>query len=72
MPGGTTAIGSGQVADSYFDDAAFIGDSRTQGLQLYTGLPNATFYATQGLMVDTFFSKKSSKPAAARSPFRTP
>ena len=64
--GGTTAIGSGQVADSYFDDAAFIGDSRTQGLQLYTGLPNATFYATQGLMVDTFFSKKFVKAGGGR------
>ena len=64
--GGTTAIGSGQVADSYFDDAAFIGDSRTQGLQLYTGLPNATFYATQGLMVDTFFSKKFVKAGGGK------
>lgn len=64
--GGTTAIGSGQVADSYFDDAAFIGDSRTQGLQLYTGLPNATFYATQGLMVDTFFSKKFVKAGGVK------
>ena len=64
--GGTTAIGSGQVADSYFDDAAFIGDSRTQGLQLYTGLPNATFYATQGLMVDTCFSKKFVKAGGGK------
>lgn len=64
--GGTTAIGSGQVADSYFDNAAFIGDSRTQGLQLYTGLPNATFYATQGLMVDTFFSKKFVKAGGGK------
>ena len=64
--GGTTAIGSGQVADSYFDDAAFIGDSRTQWLQLYTGMPNATFYATQGLMVDTFFSKKFVKAGGGK------
>ena len=54
------------MADSYFDDAAFIGDSRTQGLQLYTGLPNATFYATQGLMVDTFFSKKFVKAGGGK------
>ena len=47
--GGTTAIGSGQVADSYFDDAAFIGDSRTQGL-----------------MVDTFFSKKFVKAGGGK------
>lgn len=46
------------VDDSYFDDAAFIGNSRTQGLMLYTGLSNATFYTAQGLMVDTFFTKE--------------
>ena len=46
------------VDDSYFSDAAFIGDSRTQGLMLYTGLKDATFYTAQGLMVDTFFTKK--------------
>lgn len=46
-----------KVADSYFDDAVFIGDSRTQGLMLYTGLSNATVYANQGLMVDTVFTR---------------
>lgn len=43
--------------DAYFDDAVFIGDSRTEGLILYTGLANATVYANQGLMVDTVFTR---------------
>lgn len=48
---------SDPVEDSYFDDAVFIGDSRTEGLILHTGLSNATSYAYKGLMVDTVFSK---------------
>ena len=36
---------------SYFDDALFIGDSRTVGLRDYGGLDNATFYATIGLNI---------------------
>ncbi len=48
---------SAAVDESYFDDAVFIGDSRTEGLMLNTGLSNATFYAYKGLMVDTVFSK---------------
>ncbi len=56
--GEETPVEAEAVDDSYFDDAAFIGNSRTQGLMLYTGLQNATFYTAQGLMVDTFFTKK--------------
>ena len=39
------------VDDSYFDDAVFIGDSRTVGLQDYGGLTNSTFYATVGMNI---------------------
>lgn len=46
-----------RVVDSYFDDAVFIGDSRTEGLILNTGLSNATAYVYKGLMVDTVFTK---------------
>ena len=48
---------SSPVEDSYFDDAVFIGDSRTEGLILNTGLSNATSYVYKGLMVDTVFTK---------------
>ena len=37
------------VDESYFDDALFIGDSRTQGFILYSGLANTTSYAGKGL-----------------------
>ena len=45
------------VENDYFDDAVFIGDSRTEGLLLYTGLSNAISYTDKGLMVDTVFTK---------------
>lgn len=44
------------VDASYFDDAVFIGDSRTEGFILFTGLSNATAYTHKGLMVDTVFT----------------
>lgn len=43
------------VEKSYFDDALFIGDSRTVGLQDYAGLDNATFYASTGLTIYKLF-----------------
>lgn len=45
------------VDNSYFDDAVFIGDSRTQGFIIYNGLSNATAYMDKGLKVDTAFTK---------------
>lgn len=36
-----------------FSDTVFIGDSRTEGLQINTGLTTARFLAAKGLMVDT-------------------
>lgn len=36
-----------------FSDAVFIGDSRTEGLQINTGLTSARFLAAKGLKVDT-------------------
>ena len=42
---------------TYFDDAVFIGDSRTEGLFLNTSLSNTTFFAHMGLMVDTVFTR---------------
>ena len=37
-----------KVDKSYFDDALFIGDSRTEGISEYGGLDNATFFADTG------------------------
>lgn len=48
---------SDPVDAAYFDDAVFIGDSRTEGLFLNTALSNATSFAHMGLMVDTVFTR---------------
>ncbi|MDR2088312.1 MAG: GDSL-type esterase/lipase family protein [Clostridiales Family XIII bacterium] len=44
--------------DDYFSDALFIGDSRTQGLLLYSNLGNASYYAARGLTVEHVFEKR--------------
>lgn len=36
---------------SYFSDALFIGDSRTEGLQLYSGIEGATFFCYKGITI---------------------
>lgn len=41
---------------SYFDDAVFIGDSRTEGFIMNTGLSNAISYTYKGLMADTVYT----------------
>jgi lysophospholipase L1-like esterase len=43
--------------DDYFSNALFIGDSRTQGLLLYSNLGNADYYAARGLTVEQVFKK---------------
>lgn len=44
------------VDDSYFDDAVFIGDSRTVGMYEYSGLEEtSTFYASTGLTIYKMF-----------------
>lgn len=39
------------VDESYFDDAAFVGDSRTDGFRLYSGIKNGEFIVHTGLSV---------------------
>ncbi|WP_300415803.1 GDSL-type esterase/lipase family protein [uncultured Oscillibacter sp.] len=47
------------VEDTYFDGALFLGDSRTEGLSLYSGLKTGHFYTTVGATVESVFSKKN-------------
>ena len=47
---------SERVNDSYFADALFIGDSRTVGLSLYSGL-RSNYYSEVGLNLSTVFTK---------------
>lgn len=44
------------VDETWFDDALFIGDSRTVGMSEYGGLDNATFYASTGLTIYKLFT----------------
>lgn len=46
------------VDASYFDDALFIGDSRMVGMQDYSGLDHATYYAEVGLTIYSLFEDK--------------
>ena len=46
------------VTADYFDDALFIGDSRTLGISEYAGLNNAAFFASTGMSVYNVFSEK--------------
>lgn len=45
------------VGKSYFDDALFIGDSRTEGLRMYGSLKNATYFSTVGMSTYSAFKK---------------
>lgn len=63
LENGDTVSGNGSawtyvdVDESYFDDAVFIGDSRTVGLYDYAGLDNTTFYASSGLTIYKLFEE---------------
>lgn len=50
------------VTESYFDDALFIGDSRTVGIKKYTDLGNASFYSETGMSIYNIFDKKLLEP----------
>ena len=58
--GATTGpTGSPAVDDSYFEDACFIGDSRTQGLLLFAGPGNATDFTSKGLNISQVFNSQT-------------
>ena len=48
---GTPLEESAAVPDEWFDDAVFLGDSRTEGFQLFSGLNHGTFYCHRGMSV---------------------
>ena len=54
------------VGKEYFDDALFIGDSRTVGISEYGDLNNATFFANTGMSVYNVFDKKVSVPKVGK------
>lgn len=50
------------VTEDYFNDALFIGDSRTVGLRKYTQLGEASFFAETGMSIHNIFDKKLLEP----------
>ena len=50
------------VEDTYFDDAVFLGDSRTDGFRLYSGLNAGTYLYATGATVESVFSKAVDTP----------
>lgn len=47
-----------KAAEKYYRDTAFIGDSRTQGLQLNAGIKSPKFFAGRGLNVKNALTEK--------------
>lgn len=53
---------SAAVEDTYFADAVFLGDSRTDGFRLYSGLGIGTYLCATGATVESVFSKAVDTP----------
>ena len=51
------------MEDTYFEDTAFLGDSRTEGFHLYSGLKTGAYYCSVGATVESVFSKAVETPA---------
>ena len=56
-----------EAQEAYYKDAVFIGDSRTQGLQINAGLKNPDFFAGRGLNVKNARTEKVVKNAKGQS-----
>lgn len=59
-PGSTVIVpeASAPVDDSYFSDAAFIGDSRMQGFANTSGITQGTFFTSVGMSLSTMTNGK--------------
>lgn len=47
------------VEDTYFQDVIFLGDSRTEGFSLYSGLKEGTYFYSVGATVESVFSQNA-------------
>ena len=54
------------VEDSWFADAAFLGDSRTEGFKLFSGLKEGRYYYGVGATVETVFSRPTWGPKGGK------
>ena len=58
---------SKEAQEEYYKDAVFIGDSRTQGLQINAGLTSPDFFAGRGLNVKNARTEKVVKNAGGKA-----
>lgn len=56
------------VEDTYFTDAAFLGDSRTEGFHMYSGLKEGSYFCAVGATVESVFTKKAYGPEGNKIP----
>ena len=56
------------VEDSYFDDTVFLGDSRTEGFHLYSGLEEGQYLYAVGAPVESGFAKATQETEGGKVP----
>ncbi len=66
-PEDTKTYDFSQATSEYFNDALFIGDSRTVGLSEYGDLGKASVFATNGMSVYNVFTSEISIPSIGKS-----
>lgn len=54
--------------DTYFADAVFLGDSRTEGFHLYSGLKEGTYFYAVGATVESVFTKAAWEQEGGKVP----
>ena len=59
---------SGAVEDTYFEDVVFLGDSRTEGFYLYSGLKTGKYLYAVGATVESVFSKNAWESSHGKIP----
>ena len=59
---------SDPVEDAYFADTVFLGDSRTEGFHLYSGLKEGEYLYAVGATVESVFTKPTQETAAGKVP----
>lgn len=56
------------MEDTYFADVVFLGDSRTEGFSLYSGLKEGTYLFAVGATVESVFTKAVAGPDGKKAP----
>ena len=67
-PAVRTVPESEAAEDSYFADAVFLGDSRTEGFHLYSGLEEGQYLYAVGATVESVFTKATQETEGGKVP----